>query len=204
VLIERTEPRSHPPRRSLVFALLSLALAAAAGGDAPSVIVKSALEQVLSALADTEMPITRRRQASVAALSQHFDFAEMTARATATAWASADETQRARLVALFQTLLTDTYWEKIASYRDEKVEVLETRMSSETLASVKTMIYRKQSQIPVEYKMLSDRSTWKAYDVIIEQVSLVRHYRDEFHTVVHDAGIDGLIAHLERKTAARR
>ena len=39
-----------------------------------------------------------------------------------------------------------------------------------------------------------------AYDVVIEQVSLVRNYRGKFQTIVRNDGIGGLIRHLEKSS----
>ena len=64
------------------------------------------------------------------------------------------------------------------------------------------MIKTATVDIPVDYKLYRrDGEGWYAYDVVIEQVSLVRNYRGSFQKIVHDVGLDGLIQQLETKVA---
>ena len=55
--------------------------------------------------------------------------------------------------------------------------------------------------IDVNETLYRKGDAWMAYDIIIEQVSLVRNYRASFQNIVRDVGIDGLISQLETKVA---
>ena len=74
-------------------------------------------------------------------------------------------------------------------------------LRGDKLATVKTLILTDTADIPVDYKLYRRHDGWMAYDVVIEQVSLVRNYRGSFQDIVHQEGIDGLIARLEVKVA---
>ena len=50
-------------------------------------------------------------------------------------------------------------------------------MRSDKLATVNTVIKTDSVDIPVDYKLDRKGDTWMAYDIVIEQVSLVRNYR---------------------------
>ena len=113
----------------------------------------------------------------------------------------ATNTQRARFTGLFRALLSNTYWRKISGFSNEKVEYLRERMRSDKLATVNTVIKTDSVDIPVDYKLARKGDTWMAYDIVIEQVSLVRNYRGSFQNIVRDVGIDGLISQLETKMA---
>jgi phospholipid transport system substrate-binding protein len=134
-------------------------------------------------------------------ISEHFDFRAMSSRVLATNWKQATSTQRGRFTSLFKELLSNTYWRKISGYQDETVEYVGERLRTENLATVNTVIKTSTLDIPVDYKLYRRNDDWYAYDVVIEQVSLVRNYRGSFQTIVHDAGIDGLIQQLETKVA---
>ena len=170
--------------------------------ETPLAVVSATVDAVIEALTDknTGSEATRKRQVRKI-IAQRFDFKAMANRVLATNWRKADKAQRARFTTLFRELLTNTYWRKISGYTDERVEYTGERMRSESLATVTTIIQTRSADIPVDYKLFLRDGRWMAYDVVIEQVSLVRNYRASFQDIVRADGIDGLISKLETKVA---
>lgn len=186
--------------------LLTTSLAATAQeadvkADSPMAIVTATVERVLTVLQDTSVGDTAQKRQVRAIIGEHFDFTAMASRVLATNWRKATKAQRAKFTSLFRELLSNTYWRKISGYTNEKVEYRTEKMRSKTLATVNTIIKTDKVDIPVDYKLYYKNGRWMAYDVVIEQVSLVRNYRSSFQDIVHDAGIDGLISQLQVKVA---
>lgn len=173
----------------------------AAGAETPLAVVTVTVDGVVAALADPALDEAARKRKVRKLVAERFDFVAMSNRVLATNWSKASKAQRARFTNLFRELLTATYWRKISAYEDEKVHYKGERLRSERLATVATVIETDTADIPVDYKLYLRDGRWMAYDVVIEQVSLVRNYRGSFQTIVHDAGIDGLIEQLEVKVA---
>ena len=48
-----------------------------------------------------------------------------------------------------------------------------------------------------------DDAGWKVYDVVAEGVSLVITQRSSFSSIIHEKGLDGLIAMLEERNNKR-
>lgn len=204
MIIERCEihRRSRYGIRALVLALVVTLLPAPAMADTPLETVATTVDAVLHALqaGDVSEEAKMRRVKSI--ISEHFDFRAMSSRVLATNWKKATRKQRNRFSSLFKELLSNTYWLKISGYKNETVEYVGESKRDDNLAAVKTLIKTDTVDIPVDYKMYrKDDGKWYAYDVVIEQVSLVRNYRGSFQQVVRDSGIDGLIAQLETKVA---
>ena len=42
---------------------------------------------------------------------------------------------------------------------------------------------------------------WLIYDVVIEEVSLIRNYRSSYRDIVKKEGIDGLLSKMDEKIA---
>ncbi len=198
--------------RSKVGVLAALALWAAASGvcvggadaapDSPTAAVRDTVEAVLTVLRDATLDPAARRERTLAAVDRRFDFRAMSRRTLATNWRNSDDGQRTRITAAFRALLANTYWRKLAGYKGERVEYVSERRRGPRLATVQMLIKREASDIPVDYKLYLRDDGWYAYDVAIEQVSLVRNYRSSFQDIVRNDGINGLIAVLERKAAA--
>jgi phospholipid transport system substrate-binding protein len=175
--------------------------AAAPAAGTPLAVVRTAVDGVIALLQDRSLSEESRKRQVKALIGQHFDYAAMANRVLATNWSKATKSQRARFTALFRELLSNTYWRKISGYTNERVEYLGERARGDRLATVNTMIKTDTVDIPVDYKLYLRGDTWLAYDVVIEQVSLVRNYRGSFQDIVRDEGIDGLISVLETKVA---
>ena len=189
--------------RGVLATVVLSAAVAAANAATPTETVSSTVDAVISVLqsADASDDAKKRRVKSI--ISNHFDFRAMANRVLATNWKSATKKQRTRFTSLFKELLSNTYWVKISGYEDEAVEYIGERMRNDKLATVKTLIKTPTVDIPVDYKMYRrDDGGWYAYDVVIEQVSLVRNYRGTFQQIVRDVGIDGLITQLGDESRA--
>jgi phospholipid transport system substrate-binding protein len=67
-------------------------------------------------------------------------------------------------------------------------------------ASVKIALKTKDGiDHPVEYRMQSSSSGWRVYDVVVEGVSLVKNYRDQFDAIINKSSYDGLIKEIRSK-----
>ncbi|MCZ6894328.1 MAG: ABC transporter substrate-binding protein [Gammaproteobacteria bacterium] len=189
---------------TVLLALCSViptATLAAEDVQTPLQVVTKTVDGVIAVLAQGETSENTKKRQVKNIIGQHFDFVAMSNRVLATNWSKATKEQRARFTGLFRELLSNTYWRKISGFSNEKVEYLGERMRSDKLATVNTVIKTDSVDIPVDYKLYRKGDTWMAYDIVIEQVSLVRNYRGSFQNIVRDVGIDGLISQLETKVA---
>ncbi|MGE0485892.1 MAG: phospholipid-binding protein MlaC [Gammaproteobacteria bacterium] len=187
-----------------LLATLLLAVGAPATANEPETpleVVRATVDGVIATLTQPDLNEAARQRQVRKLIGERFDFIAMSNRVLATNWSKASKTQRARFTTLFRELLTATYWRKISGYTDEKVHYEGERLRSDKLATVATVIETASVDIPVDYKLYLRDGRWMAYDVVIEQVSLVRNYRGSFQTIVHQSGIDGLIEQLEVKVA---
>ena len=67
-------------------------------------------------------------------------------------------------------------------------------------ATVRTKLFTKSNtEIPIDYRMLKQGDRWRAYDVVIENVSLVSNYRSQFARVIQQSNCGELIKKLKTK-----
>ena len=85
-------------------------------------------------------------------------------------------------------------------YGRENVRYAQERQEKDK-ALVNTFIVTKSAEIPVNYKLLLNNGQWRVYDVVIEEVSLVRNYRSTYSEIVNREGFKGLFAKMEQKIA---
>lgn len=179
-----------------------------AADQAPDGVIRDTVQEVLAAIKQ-DKAIQSGDQKKIVSLVEnkilpHFDFVRMTRLAVGKSWRTATPEQRQALVQEFHTLLVRTYSRVFAVYRDQMVEVKPFRMADgATEATVKTSINKPGAQpVLVDYEMIHTPEGWKAFDVIIEGVSMVTSYRGTFASEIDQGGIDRLIKVLADKNAA--
>ena len=88
--------------------------------------------------------------------------------------------------------------EKIHAYSGEEVTFLNERLDG-TYAEVKSVMVGKKAEIPISYRLLLKGDDWKAYDVIVDGISLVRNYREQFATILRSSSYEHLLRILREK-----
>ena len=147
---------------------------------------------------DGQQKLRRERIAEVVFLQ--FNMRRMAKLSLGRDWKGLSETERSRFTELFRKLLEKGYVATIDRYADEQVSYLKEIIKG-TKAEVRTMLISGSREIPLNYKLQVKDGKWLIYDVIIENVSLVRNYRSQFGPIVKKKGFDGLIAQMAEKIA---
>lgn len=195
-----------------LFAALMLGCMPAwsAEGPGPEQLVREMTSQVLAAFKQ-DPALKAGDRGKVLALAEskvlpHVDFTEATRLAAGRSWRSASPEQRERLVAAFRAMLVRTYSAAIDAYRGQTMEVMPVQMAPGAKDTVIRNRYIKPGTQPVvvAYSMHVTDNGWKIYDISVEGISLVLNYRSEFEQIGRDAGIEGLIARLEKQQARPR
>ncbi|PLX86536.1 MAG: toluene tolerance protein [Desulfuromonas sp.] len=175
-----------------------IACPATAEPTGPLEQVRQTVEQVLTLLRDPPPSPEARRQALTSTIRSRFDFQVMAQGTLAQNWKTATVEQRQRFSALFADLLEASYLGRIEAYTDERVEYA----GEKTLGKrgiVDTVIVTSSSEIPIRYKLILNRDRWLVYDVVIEEVSLVRNYRSTYGEIIRTEGMEELLAKMEDK-----
>lgn len=178
------------------------AVFAAQAQTAPDALVKSTVEEVMAVIKDSKDRRTLQDLAEKKVLP-HFDFREMTMLAVGRHWKDASEAQKKSLENAFRSLLVSTYTAALSqtTKANQTVEVKPANVKSgQNDVTVRTLVREPGRQpIAIDYRMMRASSSWKVYDVVVENLSLVTNYRGSFASEIGRSGIDGLIKTIEAK-----
>ena len=121
-------------------------------------------------------------------------------------WRNATAEQRKRFVEAFYKSLLYTYGDAMIDFTADRLKVFPTKIAPEdTKATVRTEIKRSNGQkIAVNYGMRKVNGQWKAWDVVIDGISYVKSYREDYGAQVQQQGLDAVIAQLEARAASAR
>lgn len=185
----------------LVFSFISISSVNAGELLAPQQAIDNASRQLREKLQDENFTkdfkeITRFVDEVI---DPHVDFNRISALVLGKLWRDASKEERANFKKEFHTLLVRTYARAFVEFEDWSVRFLPLKMApGETKVVVKTEVLQPGIQpIGVNYRMILIDGAWKAYDIMIEGVSLVTNYRTSFKNDVARKGslqavIDGL------------
>jgi phospholipid transport system substrate-binding protein len=182
-------------RQTLFVILLLCSFSSQANEESPGKIVKQVVDQVLSILKDESLDEKKRKQLVSNLIKERINFKDMSRRILATNWKAATEQQQVEFISLFQEILLNTYWIRMNQYAGEQVEHIAVYSDKKGYATVDTIIIRNESgvEIPISYRMKRFVNIWFAYDFVVESLSLVQSYRNEYGATVKNYGVDGLL-----------
>lgn len=189
---------------TLALGLLAVVLVAPkAWAGEPADQLLAQLDQVLKVLDDPELkqPAKRqeRRQAIRLVANNLLDYEEITKRSLGRHWQTRTAAERDEFVHLFGDLLERTYIGRLETFNGEKIAILGDAIDGDQ-AVVRTKIVTKQgAEIPVDYRMLRRDDRWRAYDVVIEGISLVANYRAQFDRIIQHTSYQQLVRQVREK-----
>ena len=182
--------------------LMIPATAVLAADAAPDALVKSTVDEVMAVIKQNKDKQTLRALAEQKVLP-HFDFKRMTQLAVGAPWRQANPAQQQALENSFRTLLVNTYTNalSVSATGNQTVEIKPAQVKADqNEVTVKTTVTDPgKPPIAIDYRMARAADSWKIFDVVVEDLSLVTTYRGTFASEVSRSGIDGLIKVLDEK-----
>ena len=180
----------------LVFILISAPVHAAT----PLETVQTEVNKVLDALRNKGLKESAKKETLRLVYKEMFDQVELARLSLGNNWNKLTEAQRQEFVELFQQVLEKAYADKILAYTDEKILYDREVPISKNRVGVQTRVVTKSKEIPIIYRVVQESDgTWKVYDVVVENVSLVMNYRSQFNDILAKNKPDELIDILRKK-----
>ncbi len=186
----------------LILLLLPGVTVATKVGDDPHALVKETSERMLSILREQREQLKRNPELIYGLVDDivipHFDFTRMSRWVLGKYWRQATPEQRQRFANEFRTLLVKTYATSLLEFIDDEFKYPPLRMKPDAKrVTVRTDVIRGgAAPVRIEYRLFKGKGGWKAYDVLVEGVSLVANYRSSFAEEIRQGGLDKLIARL--------
>jgi phospholipid transport system substrate-binding protein len=180
----------------LVLVLISAPVQAAT----PIETVRTEVNKVLDALRNKGLKEEAKKETLRLVYKEMFDQVELARLSLGNNWNKLTEAQRQEFVELFQQVLEKAYADKILAYTDEKILYDREVPISKNRVGVQTRVVTKSKEIPIIYRVVQESDgTWKVYDVVVENVSLVMNYRSQFNDILAKNKPDELIDILRKK-----
>ncbi len=121
-------------------------------------------------------------------------------------WRNATPEQRKRFVEAFYNSLLYTYGDAMVDFTADRLKVFPSKVApTDERATVRTEIKRSNgTKVSVNYSLRKVNGVWKAWDVVIDGISYVKSYREDYGAEVDQKGLEAVIARLEAKAQSAK
>jgi phospholipid transport system substrate-binding protein len=166
-------------------------------------VIDETVDEVLAVLRDKSRPTEDRIRSIEQIAYKRFDLHAMSRLVLARNWKRFSEEQRERYIAEFKRYLTNSYGNRIERYDQQEVKIVGVREEPRGDVVVQTKILGGEFEgALVDYRLRKQNSDWRVIDVVIEGISMVSNYRDQFKSIVSSGGPELLLEKLKEKNAA--
>jgi phospholipid transport system substrate-binding protein len=165
--------------------------------------IKSTLKQVFVILNDEELQMPgraeARRQQLEKVIGNRLAYDEMAKRSLGAQWKQLNDEEREEFVRLFSQFFRDTFAGRLDQHSDEEVEFLQEKLEG-LYAEVSTRLKGSKVDMAVDYRLLHRAGDWHVYDIIVDDISLIHSYREQFTTIIRKFSYAELVAKLRQKS----
>ena len=176
----------------------------AAAADDPGKLVQTAAEGMLRDL-EGNREAFRNDPAKMNALVEkyllpNFDTQYSARLVLGKHWRTASEDQKKRFVDAFYQSLLKNYGSALVEFTSDRLKVFPSQIDAKgDAATVRTEVKRSNgTRIPVNYTLRKTPDGWKAWDVVIEGISYVKSFREDFGAEIEQKGLDAVIERIEK------
>lgn len=114
------------------------------------------------------------------------------------AWRDATPEQREAFISGLYRKLLDSYGDGVLQYNADQLKILGTRGNlKEGPVMVDSEVRLGDgTPVPISYRLRIHEGSWKVYDVVVEGISYVQNYRNQYQSEFRAKGIKGVLADL--------
>ena len=129
-----------------------------------------------------------------------FDVKEMARRSLAGHWAKRSEEERKDFAELFGDLFVESYTRLVVDHLGDQRVIYLSESVDGGVATVQTKFLSKRDEPSfVDFAMFRRDGIWAAYDVVIDEVSIVKTYRTQFNKIIQTQSYEALVKKMRIK-----
>lgn len=176
-----------------------------AANDSPTDLLRGAISRARAVLENPAYQGKERYQQRIEKVKETlislFDSQEIAKRTLGVHWKERTETERKEFIEVFTALVEKTYANSLDRYRKDFQVLFDQERIEADFAEVDSRIVDPvlQKTFSLKYHLHKVNGKWLVYDVIIENVSLVRNYRNQFHRILGKKSYADLVETIRTK-----
>ena len=184
--------------KKLTILVVGLSLMAFAAEDPVAAIKKKDGE--LQALLKKSNHTAKEKERVKDLLSESFDFEMLAKKSLSTKdWDAQDAAAQEKFVTEFKRMVRNSSAKRLELYRADSTIYEPAKMKKEGEARVVAHLWNKGKEAVLEYKMSQVNGKWMAWDLVIDDLSTARNYKDQFSQILKTKSFADLIEIISKK-----
>ena len=184
--------------KKILVAMACASMLAFAAEDPVAAIQKKDTE--LQALLKKSSRNAKETERVKSLLNDSFDFGLLAKKSlSANDWKSQDAASQEKFVTEFQRMVKNSSAKRLELYRADSTIYEPAKMKGDSDARVVAHLWNKGKESILEYKMTLVDGKWKAWDLVIDDLSTARNYKDQFSQILKNKSFAELIDVISKK-----
>ena len=173
--------------------------------DSPITALRAATDQAIAVLQDPAYRGADNRQQRVARIREIilplFDPQEIARRTMGVHWRDRTDAERKQFIELFINLVEKSYSSNLDRYNTGVQFFWDQERIDGDFAEADTRIFDPvmDKTFVINYRLHKVGDKWLIYDVVAENISMVRNYRNQFHRILSNSSYQDLVNKLQSK-----
>ena len=182
-----------------MFALLTVFAVMAFAAEDPVAAVKKK-DAELQTLLKKSSRNAKETERVKSLLNDSFDFALLAKKSLAKGdWDKQDAASQEKFVAEFQRMVRNSSAKRLELYRADSTIYEPAKMKGTDEARVVAHLWNNGKESVLEYKMSLVNGNWKAWDLVIDDLSTARNYKEQFGQILKTKSFAELIDIISKK-----
>lgn len=161
--------------------------------------MKSKIDKVLVVLKKKESN-TQKGQQIISVMDPVFDYNLMSKLSLGSnTWSSLSPNQQKEFMRLFVSKLKQSYVDKLDLYHNQIVVYKGVKPYQNGRLQLQTELSGKGEKYKINYNFYNNNGNWMIYDVVLDGVSIVQTYRQQFAGILKEKNFDQLLVQLKTK-----
>ncbi len=202
-------------RRGALWRLAGILFAPLASGGGRASIADDAVSadqfvrvfaaQILEVIGDRSQPQAERMRRVEVVAADRFDLDRIARIALGRFWKTAPDGERQEFSALFKAYVMTSYGRRFDEFAQRRLRVVAATPAGDDIM-VESYVEGGSTPIRLDWRLTPTADGWRILDLMVEGVSLVLTYRNEFAALIERGGgqLQGLIAELRGRVAGHQ
>lgn len=169
----------------------------------PTEAIRGAIDRGVEILKNAKLGDRKERAQVIDRLRQivypQFDFREMAMRSLGSHWRAIDAQQQKEFVAVFTKLLEKNYADEIDLYDGQQVIYTGETIDGVYAVVDSRLIGKDKQKYSVNYRLHKVDGKWRIYDVVVENISVVNNFREQFNRTILNSSFSQLLITMKQK-----
>ena len=126
-----------------------------------------------------------------------FDFSDMTQRSLGRHWKSLNAQEQKQFVDAFTQWQLISFGQIVRSFRGDKVQIIRELQDGKDVSVETKLVARYSEDLPIHYWLHNVNGQWKVFNMVIDDVDIVKNVNAQFERVVAKSSLQELLQRVK-------